>query len=604
MEESSEEATKNLADVMGFAGFGKKARTFDLEAIFEQTRRTAIERSQKQLQNQQNVAKENDKVESTALSTLSIAQDANEDDESDDEIGPPLPPDYDANEKSDDEESTNVFESVIPASHEVQLEHSNKTVTALALDPSGARLVTGSFDYDLRFWDFAGMDSSLQSFRTLRPCECHPIRHIEYSKTGDSLLVIAGNAQAKVLDRDGFEILECVKGDQYITDMARTKGHVGMLIGGCWHPKERKEFMTCSIDGTVRLWNIDDPKEHKSVMKTRAQNGLRSSPTSCTYDHSGNLILCACQDGSIQAWDHRKNFVNNAFIIRGAHSATMENSCISFSYDDKQFASRGGDDTLKLWDARTHKKPLFVMSDLPNRFAMTDCAFSPDDKILMTAASSTRENKDGKVVFFRRETAELLGEIPVPQTSAVRCLWHPKLNQILVGCGNGNVKIYYSPEKSHRGAKLCVVKTKPQSNQLEIISQTQVITPHALPLFREERARSTRKQMEKDRLDPTKSRRPDLPVTGPGQGGRIAAAGSTLSSYIIRNLGLKKKVDDEQNPREAILKYAKDAAENPYWVTPAYSQTQPHAIFNDSATAEEEEEEDVEEPTSKKAKKD
>ncbi|TKC50355.1 hypothetical protein EI555_002016 [Monodon monoceros] len=34
---------------MGFTGFGKKARTFDLEAMFEQTRRTAVERSRKTL---------------------------------------------------------------------------------------------------------------------------------------------------------------------------------------------------------------------------------------------------------------------------------------------------------------------------------------------------------------------------------------------------------------------------------------------------------------------------------------------------------------------------------------------------------------------------
>ena len=29
--------------------------------------------------------------------------------------------------------------------------------------------------------------------------------------------------QAKVIDRDGFEVLECVKGDQYIVDMTNTK---------------------------------------------------------------------------------------------------------------------------------------------------------------------------------------------------------------------------------------------------------------------------------------------------------------------------------------------------------------------------------------------
>ena len=44
-------------------------------------------------------------------------------------------------------------------------------ISALALDPSGARLVTGSIDFDVKLWDFAGMDSSLKSFRSLRPCE-------------------------------------------------------------------------------------------------------------------------------------------------------------------------------------------------------------------------------------------------------------------------------------------------------------------------------------------------------------------------------------------------------------------------------------------------
>lgn len=32
----------------------------------------------------------------------------------------------------------------------------------------------------------------------------------------------------------------------------------------------------------------------------------------------------------------------------------------------------------------------------------------------------------------------------------VRCLWHPKLNQIMVGTGNGLAKVYYDPNKSQR----------------------------------------------------------------------------------------------------------------------------------------------------------
>ena len=51
----------------------------------------------------------------------------------------------------------------------------------------------------------------------------HMIKALEYSTTGDKLLVVGGNAQAKVLDRDGHELFECVKGYVFITDKANTK---------------------------------------------------------------------------------------------------------------------------------------------------------------------------------------------------------------------------------------------------------------------------------------------------------------------------------------------------------------------------------------------
>lgn len=71
-----------------------------------------------------------------------------------------------------------------------------------------------------------------------------------------------------------------------------------------------------------------------------------------------------------------------------------------------------------------------------------------------------------------------------------------------------------------------------------------------------------------------------------GQGGRVASSGGTLSSYVIRNLGLSKRVDDDQDPREAILKYAKEAEENPYWITPAYKNTQPKQVMSGQGSEE------------------
>lgn len=50
----------------------------------------------------------------------------------------------------------------------------------------------------------------------------------------------------------------------------------------------------------------------------------------------------------------------------------------------------------------------------------------------------------------------------------------------------------------------------------------------------------------------------------------MAAHGGTLSSFIVKNIALDKT--DDSNPREAILRHAKAASEDPYWVAPAYKK--------------------------------
>ena len=59
---------------------------------------------------------------------------------------------------------------------------------------------------------------------------------------------------------------------------------------------------------TVRLWDVNKEKHQKNVIKPKSQQGRRKSPTTCTYSRDGRWVAAACQDGSIQIWDHRKPF--------------------------------------------------------------------------------------------------------------------------------------------------------------------------------------------------------------------------------------------------------------------------------------------------------
>ena len=59
-----------------------------------------------------------------------------------------------------------------------------KVIATLDVDRSGARVLTGSRDYTLKMYDFAGMKSDLRAFRTLTPSDGHPVHAVSWSPTG------------------------------------------------------------------------------------------------------------------------------------------------------------------------------------------------------------------------------------------------------------------------------------------------------------------------------------------------------------------------------------------------------------------------------------
>lgn len=52
-------------------------------------------------------------------------------------------------------------------------------------------------------------------------------------------------------------------------------------------------------------------------------------------------------------------------------------------------------------------------------------------------------------------------------------------------------------------------------------------------MFRDADAGTGKRKREKERMDPKKSRRPELPVTGPGRGGRV---GASATQHVVQNL--------------------------------------------------------------------
>ncbi|CAI5968688.1 unnamed protein product [Closterium sp. NIES-64] len=477
----------------------------------------------------------------------------------------------------------------VPLSNEIVLGGHTKAVAALAVDPTGTRVISGSYDYSLRLYDFHGMDSRLKAFRELLPFDGHQVRAVSFSPSADLFITATGNAQAKVYDRDGRSKGEMVRGDMYIRDLRNTKGHIAGLTTAQWHPCERHTALTASEDGSLRIWDVRDFKSQKKVVKPKLARPGRVPVTAAEWGPDGRLVAAGLNDGSLQVWNVKSGWGSLPDLLCGdAHERGDDITGLAFCSDASLLVSRSMDGTMKVWDVRKFKQPVRAYADLPNHYQQTNVAWSPDERLFFTGTSAEKGGRGGQLHFYSKESLDLVRVTGVsPDQSVVRVLWHARLNQIFATCGNkkaGGTHILYDPTLSERGALVCVARAPRAPRPEDLcarVAAPAIRNPHALPMFRDEPSR--KRQREKARKDPVASQRPDLPMDGPGHGGRVGQTkGTLLTQYLLREGGLLKETWMEEDPREAILKYADAAAKDPQIIAPAYAATQPTTLFHES----------------------
>ena len=499
-----------------------------------------------------------------------------------------------------------------------------RALSALSLDPAGSRLVTGCTDTNLRLYDFNGMDADQKAFREVTIEEGHPITAMCHSNTGDRMLVGTTSAQPMVVDRDGREIIQFAKGDVYMTDMSKTIGHTATVTDVAWHPLEKDKVMTASIDGSARMWNLSSGKtafkklKCDSVYRAKNAKGIRTAVTACAYHPSGREICLGTADGSIQIWDATRVKPRPDKVIYDAHGNGNAICHVGYSYDGKRLVSRSSDDTTaKVWEARRisrSSKPLLIASGLPSFFDGSNCAFSPDGKVLVAGTSVEPPRKKGggshaeargTIRFYRipadgsapsDEAQDALLELRAAAqgASVVKVAWHHKLNQIFVAASDGSCRVFYDETLSKKGALLSTAKGVKRKDDLSMLLESRapqgssglgadkIIAPHSLPMYRDEKLTAGKRKRE-ELKDPVKSKRPQAPEGGVKMGGQTSAS-VNFTQFVVKST-IKNKNIAGKDPREELFKYS----EGKSFASKAYEGDQERVLATKTAEQEEEE---------------
>ncbi|KAJ1657079.1 hypothetical protein GGF38_004468, partial [Coemansia sp. RSA 25] len=267
-------------------------------------------------------------------------------------------PDTAAQTRDNDDDGDSDSDEEYPIGSHIAMKEHAKTVSALAWDPNGDVLVSGDNGSLVHMWNFSTMDGAYRPTRTLVPFEGQQVRDLRFNRSGSHLLCATSDPRAKLYDADGYSVCEFKRGDMYVSDMRKTNGHVAGLFSVDWSPQSDDVFATASADGSLRIWSCERPRAQDHVLVSKARNA--GPVTACRYSSGmgpAAVIAAAQTDGSISLWPASGPYLRPAVRIDGAHAKGTETSDIVFAPDGHGFATRGGDDTVKLWDIRRPASP-------------------------------------------------------------------------------------------------------------------------------------------------------------------------------------------------------------------------------------------------------
>lgn len=558
--------------------FGKQERTANINAQIERTKRreASLER------NDGTGAERSTSTETADDHKLREKEEDDDDDNSDD---------------SDDQDE-------FPVSHELVIKTHERAVTTMTVDASGSRLITGSADCTVKLHDFAAMTpSTIRAFKSVDPStkkesasqETHPIHYAAFNPLSPShVMVIPATPQPRILDRDGETLTEFVKGDMYLRDLNNTKGHVSEVTSGAWNPTDYNLCVTAGTDSTVRIWDANVGRSQKEVImhKSRvAGSAGRAKMTAVTWGSpkqgGSNVLVAAALDGSLLMWSGNGPFTRPSGEIRDAHIRGSWTSGIDVSSDGRLVITRGGDDTIKLWDTRKFKQPITtaVHPSTSERYPSSNIQFSPTSANVLTGSVT------GHLHILNPATLRPELVTPVtPGSPLITVLWHEKLNQILTGSANAETHMLYNPNMSTKGAALVMSKA-PKRRHFDddpnltmdlsqgISGDSVVVGSNGVPNYSSSTWSARHPTIGLTASGRSRDpRRPHLPAQTP------FAKTQPDEKHIRENIPFSSMRDED--PREALLKYADKAEKDPVF-TKAWKETQPKTIYSEMSDEEE-----------------
>ncbi|KST61826.1 WD40 domain-containing protein [Mastigocoleus testarum] len=227
-------------------------------------------------------------------------------------------------------------------------------VTYVKFSPDGKTLASTSTNHTIKLW-------LVEDGKLLKTLKGHygGVRSVDFSPDGKTLASASQDSTVKLWD------LETGKQVQNFL------GHRGTVWSVNFSPNGKK-LASSGNDGTLKLWNLDNLDTLPQTLK-----GHTGTIRSITFSPDGKKLF-SVGDHTLRIWS-LKDMEPQTLVGNGGEIAA-----VSFSPDGKILAFADTDNSIKLWDTKSHKLQTNLKG---HKKRVWDVSFSPDGKLLASASS-------------------------------------------------------------------------------------------------------------------------------------------------------------------------------------------------------------------------
>ncbi|KIK33463.1 hypothetical protein CY34DRAFT_99550 [Suillus luteus UH-Slu-Lm8-n1] len=156
-----------------------------------------------------------------------------------------------------------------------------------------------------------------------------------------------------------------------ITPNQKFEGHTDTVLG-IIHPPDLQRIITCSLDGSLRVWDLESGKQIEEDWRDG-----ESAVKTIALSPDGKKVVCGSLDGAVRLWD-----IDTCKVIAKWTGHTRIVGSVCWSRDGRRVLSGSSDGTARQWDVESGETVLELMET--GHAQVWAVAYLPDMTLIAT----------------------------------------------------------------------------------------------------------------------------------------------------------------------------------------------------------------------------